>query len=356
MKYFIDAEFHEDGKTIDLISLAVVREDGKEFYQFNSDCNLRKAMRHAWLRTNVLLPIYEELTPLRRRRENPFSRAGMRKLFNAYGVTKPTIATELMNFTGFETEWGEWAKPNDPPVFYGYYSAYDWVVLCQLFGRMIDLPEGFPMFCMDLRQMMEERGLTKEWKREHCPDPEGEHNALVDARWNKALYEKIIHYSILKTEHTTMKYDSTPDTQKHIDRVADLLNAFAAILKQRGRVHDASKLEDPEKALFDEYTPKLKDCTYGSPEYKQFLVDLKPALDHHYAHNSHHPEHYPNGVNGMDLFDLVEMFLDWKAATERTANGDIRKSIDINKARFGLSEQLVDILRNTAETLFPPRS
>lgn len=75
---------------------------------------------------------------------------------------------------------------------------------------------------------------------------------------------------------------------------------------------------------------------------------MEPALDHHYANNSHHPQHYENGVDGMDLFDIVEMFFDWKAAGERTKDGDIFKSININKERFGLSEQLVKIFENTA--------
>lgn len=144
-----------------------------------------------------------------------------------------------------------------------------------------------------------------------------------------------------------MKYDSTTDTQMHIKRVAELLAAAAVELLSRASIHDNSKLRSPEKELFDEYTPKLKDCTYGSDEYKEFLAGLKVALDHHYAHNSHHPEHYENGINEFDLFDLIEMFFDWKAATERHADGDILKSIDINKDRFKISDQLCDIFRNT---------
>ena len=95
----------------------------------------------------------------------------------------------------------------------------------------------------------------------------------------------------------------------------------------------------------------MKNSTYGSADYKEQLKGLKVALDNHYKNNSHHPEHYENGVNDFDLFDLVEMFFDWKAATERHDNGDIMKSIDINKERFELSEQLCDIMRNTAVRL-----
>jgi hypothetical protein len=149
----------------------------------------------------------------------------------------------------------------------------------------------------------------------------------------------------------TPDYDSEADTLKHIKRVSELLTKCSIELIERANRHDDSKLESPEKELFDEYTPKLKGCTYGSEEYKEYLNGLKVALDHHYANNSHHPEHYENGVNGFDLFDLIEMFMDWKAATERHADGDIRKSIEINKERFELSDQICDIFRNTADRL-----
>lgn len=148
-----------------------------------------------------------------------------------------------------------------------------------------------------------------------------------------------------------MSYDSKIDTLLHIKRVAELLTEASTELIKRANVHDNSKLESPEKELFDEYTPKLKTSTYGSDEYKEFLKELGVALTHHYENNSHHPEHYENGINGFDLFDLVEMFFDWKAATERHADGDIYKSIEINKKRFDMSDQLCDIFRNTATRL-----
>lgn len=148
-------------------------------------------------------------------------------------------------------------------------------------------------------------------------------------------------------EKEIKQYDSTVDTLLHIKRVGELLIRFAKDLMWRSTYHDNSKLRDPEKSLFDEYTPKLAGCTYGSDEYKTFLESLRVGLEHHYKHNSHHPEHYSNGVEGMDLFDVVEMLLDWKAATERHNDGDIMKSIDHNEKRFGISPQLAQIFRNT---------
>jgi hypothetical protein len=147
---------------------------------------------------------------------------------------------------------------------------------------------------------------------------------------------------------TETKYDSRADTLAHVKRVGHLLADVRDNLAVRAIRHDASKLREPEKSTFDACTLKLKAMAYGSDEYKAALAELKPALDHHYAANSHHPEHYANGVDGMSLFDVVEMLMDWKAATERMkGGGDIRRSLEINRDRFKLSPQLESILTNT---------
>lgn len=145
-----------------------------------------------------------------------------------------------------------------------------------------------------------------------------------------------------------MNYDSRPDTEAHIARVKELMLECRENLMTRARVHDASKLEEPEKSTFDYATPRLAGSTYGSDEYKGFLVELKPALAHHYAANSHHPEHYANGVDGMSLLDVIEMLCDWKAAGERHKDGSIARSLKLNRERFKVSDQLQAILENTA--------
>lgn len=144
-----------------------------------------------------------------------------------------------------------------------------------------------------------------------------------------------------------MNYDSTADTLKHIKMVNQFLIDFSIDLLKRAQVHDNSKLESPEKELFDEMTPILNKIEYGSPEYKESLDRLKPALDHHYLMNSHHPQHYNNGIDDMTLHDIVEMYCDWRAAVLRTQNGDMNKSIDINTERFNMSPQLSQIFKNT---------
>jgi len=139
---------------------------------------------------------------------------------------------------------------------------------------------------------------------------------------------------------------------KHINMVRMMLTRFIYELECRGIDHDSSKLEKPEVSVFTEYVPKLEGCTYGSKEYEGFLDDMRSTLDHHYANNSHHPEFFENGVNGMTLVDLIEMFCDWMAAIKRHRDGDIIRSIEINSGRFAIDFQLKEILLNTVKKHF----
>jgi Family of unknown function (DUF5662) len=146
-------------------------------------------------------------------------------------------------------------------------------------------------------------------------------------------------------------YDSRADTYEHIGKVRAYLNMALINLLGRAQVHDASKLVSPEVEFFDEYTPKLKELTYGSDEYRTCLREMKPAVQHHYSANSHHPEHYENGISGMSLMDLLEMVCDWKAASERTKNGNLADSLEHNQVRFGYSDELASIISNTVKEL-----
>jgi hypothetical protein len=143
-------------------------------------------------------------------------------------------------------------------------------------------------------------------------------------------------------------YDSTADTLKHSLRVGELLGPLIHDLVDRSVRHDRSKTEPPELDLFNEFTPKLRDSTYGSEEYEGLFLAAMEGLKHHYASNRHHPEHFTYGINGMTLVDLVEMLVDWKAASERHATGDLRKSLAIQRDRFSIGDQLLQILTNTA--------
>jgi hypothetical protein len=159
MRYFIDCEFYEDGKTVDLISIALVAEDGREFYAVSTEARLD--LVSPWVREHVLpsLPLYgsKEWMP----REKIKNR--LYRFVEGYGGTP------------------------DPPIVWGYYADYDWVCLCQLFGTMVQLPTHFPRLCYDLKQLSVDVGNPK-----NPPKPVGEHNALVDARWNRDLYAFLV--------------------------------------------------------------------------------------------------------------------------------------------------------------------
>ena len=145
MKFFLDTEFIEDGRTIDLISIGVVAEDGMEYYAESSEVDWSKA--NPWVLMNVKPHLLDVPQP------------------------RSTIASELVEFVG------------DKPEFWGYYADYDWVVVAQLFGTMMDLPKSWPMFCMDLKQLCVMKGDPR------LPEQTGtEHHALEDARWNRYIY------------------------------------------------------------------------------------------------------------------------------------------------------------------------
>lgn len=140
-------------------------------------------------------------------------------------------------------------------------------------------------------------------------------------------------------------------TAKHQAEVKMILAKLIQRIAERGETHDTSKLTSPEIELFAEHTPKLVKLNYDSPEYKESLNNLKPALVHHYAVNRHHPEHFPNGVAGMNLVDIIEMLADWKASSLRQHDGNLLISIQKNQERYGYSDDFASILRNTAELL-----
>jgi len=151
---------------------------------------------------------------------------------------------------------------------------------------------------------------------------------------------------------TDEERETLDDTLAHIRRVQELLHDAVSRLLYRSRQHDDTKLEDPEFSQFVEVGKKLVELDYGSEAYEKQLEQLDEALQHHYDNHRHHPEHWPDGIQGMTLLDLTEMLVDWKAASERHADGDIHESIRKNKSRFGYGDELEQILHQTASLLF----
>ncbi len=150
-RFYLDTEFDENGVTIELISIGMVCENGKEFYKISSE--FHPYLCNDWVKQNVLTQL------------------------NGPRVKRAAIRKDLLKFVKENT------KPGTKPEFWGYYADYDWVVICQLFGTMIKLPKAFPKFCMDLKQAAGERRLPEQ--------RDGEHHALSDARWVRACVETI---------------------------------------------------------------------------------------------------------------------------------------------------------------------
>jgi hypothetical protein len=162
MRFWFDTEFIEDGKTIDLISIGIVAEDGREWYAQNLDTHFDGASD--WVKENVL-PHLTNMAYWHYRTGDPSG-----------WFTRESIAAGMMTFC----DPGTYGKPE----FWAYYADYDWVALCQLFGRMIDLPKGWPMYCRDIKQWADMLGNPK------LPEQgEGEHHALADARWDRQAWE-----------------------------------------------------------------------------------------------------------------------------------------------------------------------
>jgi hypothetical protein len=256
--------FGKTKPTIDLISIGIVEEDkdsfskrigktdrtyrGREYYAISKDFNLKEAwnrfqmkevygdmrnrypdgVKEYWIRENVLKPIFDELLKKYSQEYKKALRIGicigtiikedfsyklLKFLIKKYGKSNKQIAKEVRNFvmtekinSGGQILLGDF-YPNDTPKpeFYAYYADYDWVVFCWLFGSMINLPNGFPMYCRDLKQMLDEKAMNQENKYKDMsrldawvqdvknhpdyPKQTNKHNALDDARWNYKLYK-----------------------------------------------------------------------------------------------------------------------------------------------------------------------
>jgi len=184
MKIWYDTEFLEDGITIELISIGMVAEDGRELYAVNeaiqSDTELYgRICHHDWLMANVIphLPLTVNHGGKKNYRLPTGSMSSTGGGYFGLDLTSNLIMPGRM----IRNAVREFITATPDPQLWAWYGAYDHVALAQLFGRMIDLPEGFPMWTNDLKQEATRLGAT-------VPDQgEGAHNALEDARHNRAI-------------------------------------------------------------------------------------------------------------------------------------------------------------------------
>lgn len=136
------------------------------------------------------------------------------------------------------------------------------------------------------------------------------------------------------------------DVAQHRLWVAHALLTVITILTERAVTHDLSKYEDAERAIYAATLPALQRAVYGTPDYREAVATLGPALTHHYAVNRHHPEHHAHGVDDMTLIDVIEMVCDWVAAAKRT-NETVASRLDALADRFAVTPQMQHLIANT---------
>jgi hypothetical protein len=183
MRYYLDTEFIEDGSTVDLVSIGVVSEDGREYYAQSAEFDHHKA--DEWVKEHVLKqlvmcphgePGQKGIAGLYRADKAYHKKYGHCKFDTCPWRTREQIKQDILAFMDSEQ--------HGTPEIWGYYSAYDHIAFCQLFGKMIDLPDGYPMYTHDLIQWADMLGNPQLPLQE-----DSEHNALADARWNKTVWE-----------------------------------------------------------------------------------------------------------------------------------------------------------------------
>lgn len=249
MNYYLDQEFIEGFRKswifgrkrhfIDLISISIIAEDGRGYYAICSEYDFYKAS--PWVVENVLNPLYNRTVP-----EMDKMLHSLDDFQRSFGKTRKQIAAEIYDFINPDLGWPVEAYNNSEvvnlatsvgrhfakhhvtaikncyvaqPTFWGYFADYDWVLFCSLWGTMMDLPAGFPMYCRDLKQYKDEmidrimeapgkfafqrhvsRSGVDKWFDDYIPANEAEHDCREDALWNRRL-----HNALKKLDETYLR-------------------------------------------------------------------------------------------------------------------------------------------------------
>ncbi len=211
MKVFLDTEFYEIGQDgsmgLELISIGLVTLDGKEFYAESDHFDWNWVPHDHWLQDNVrphLLGGYAEMSPAQ-------------------------MVNGVLDLCG------------PKPDLYGWYCDYDWVVLCSLFGRMVDLPDHFPRFCRDLKQTTKDLHIAKS---ELPGQDDDQHHALNDAKWNAQVYAYIKQIEVRLRESGVLPFLPTDHAKFLAANVNSFLNSapYCAPEQMQALVDDKLKM------------------------------------------------------------------------------------------------------------------
>lgn len=192
-RYYIDTEFVDDGKTIDLISIGIVASDGRTYYTQSVAFDTHKASD--WVQDNVFptllihdVPIAKSPRPYHQRllnntmqnhRDGQCEDDENGKYEDCPWRTREQIKQDIIDFLSPD-KYGK-------PEFIGWITSYDMVAFCQIFGTMMDLPDGYPHYIKDLQFVLDKYGISDE----DLPEDERKgqaHNALSDAYYIAQLW------------------------------------------------------------------------------------------------------------------------------------------------------------------------
>ncbi len=225
-RYWYDCEFVERGPDypIDLISIGIVCEDGREYYAQASWCLMHRANK--WVQENVLPQLKmcsgnSHLQAHTITESHAVHDMGKCDLYTSHNLpdecpwrNHEQMAADILTFMNVE-QYGK-------PELWGYYSAYDHVAFCQLFGTMMDLPKGFPMYTRDIKQLCDSVGNPK------LPEQgKDEHNALEDAKHNRVMYEFLA--KLEQEKHAEPEDESSPSVKPVLFR--ETIREMKALLK-----------------------------------------------------------------------------------------------------------------------------
>lgn len=133
----------------------------------------------------------------------------------------------------------------------------------------------------------------------------------------------------------------------HKESIAKYLAKFCAEISFRSSIHDDSKFRKDEFEVYSDNVEEFNKYSWDSPEERRLREKLTPAGVIHRKRNRHHPEYFENGIDGMNLIDLLEMLCDWRSAAERGPGDSIRKNLPTLQEKYNISPQLLKLLENT---------
>ena len=170
MNYYFDTEFIDNGKTVELISMGIVAEDGRELYIEIDDVHWENA--HDWVLQNVKPHLWMQ-------QEHKKLFAAFKQKGNTGGVVSRAQAQILVSEFCNPLVYGN-------PVFWAWFATYDWFCMCQLFGGFLNVPYRWPNLSFEIYQEYTRHGHPS------LPVQSGQkHNALEDAKWNKQVMDML---------------------------------------------------------------------------------------------------------------------------------------------------------------------